>query len=162
MDSILESSVHEDGNSFSMNGCCHTKRECTYLRAKSIIKQNPSNLNHRSYRKASFYFFTGFYFSSISIEQLLDAMVVKKIVRSQSECNKQHDTPMFPTYHGHQKWPYGSDPQSPCPPKGIKRIQMKRSIECYQMGQLSRTETSEKQSKRQEKNATHMKQNVPT
>ena len=36
MDSILESSVQEDGNSFSMNVCCYTKREarpfpCTYL-----------------------------------------------------------------------------------------------------------------------------------
>ena len=50
IDSILVSSVHEDGNSFSMNVCCHTKREtriirCTYLGLYVCIVPMGKNYN---------------------------------------------------------------------------------------------------------------------
>ena len=169
MDSILESSVHEDGNSFSMHVCCHMKRGARpismYL-SKPVVTYRtytwklPSTKIHlisiiEATARHHFPFFTGFYFSSMLIAQLLYAMVVKQIVRSYSECNKHYETPMFPTYHGQPNWQYRSNQALPRPPKGIQRILIKFSIEWdnYQ---------GQKRVRRQKKNATHMKQNVPT
>ena len=68
--------------------------------------------------------------------QLLHVMVVKKLVRSLSECKQT-------TRHTH-----GSHPQSPRPPKGIKRIQMKCSIEWARLQGQKRVKSRRKRKRR--------------
>ena len=55
---------------------------------------------------------------------------------------------MFPTYHGHQKWQYGSHPQSPRPPKGIELILRQCFIEWDDYQGQKRVRTTRKGKRR--------------
>ena len=127
----------------------------TYLHVKTTVNQNPSNLDTLHSHKAILYCLTEFYYSSISSEQLVYALVREKLVRSSRDGHTQHHCSMFETYLVFPKTHLRKRFSTSTP---IQGYQTNQNLTPHRIMTVSRTEIRESESTRGKNDASPKKQ----